>query len=807
MSNNLFDQTDKHDTSEDKREDFDFGEFFFSYFQYWRWFIASIILFVAIGGLVYLSISKKYEVSTSILLKEDKGGAGSTQSALNGLESLGLITTTNNVDNEVAVFSSPNLIRQVVDTLKLYTNYFQKGTFRNTDVYTSSPYEVILDGITSNKLKGGIELNVSYQSKDKVKISGVYTYESEDHSIESGEYKLPCAINLPTGKGRIIVDFRKESPETTLASLDDSYIITIGDIQGTVNNIASVLSVSATSKNSSVLDISMKLGNPRKGVDFLTQLASIYNSNNVYESNEIARNTAHFINERLIDISSELKNIEEKVVSYKQKKGLTDIDTEAKVYIGQAADIESKRVEAETQTKLVQMVDNYINNDANKNKLIPNISINDPGLSLVISDYNNQLLAYERLERSTGENNPTRVRMEATLKNMRQNIQSAVLNVKKAIAINNKDLASQSGLLASRKSSMPDQEYGLAEILRQQQVIQAIYIYLMQTREESNITLAATSDKAQVITDPVAPNLPVSPRRNLILAVFLFLGFAVPVIVIYLKNLLNTTISNRQELEHLADPSVIGEIMRKEEPENLVVKYDSTSPIVELFRTLRNNLQFILADTEKKVIIVTSTIPNEGKSFVSINLAASFALSEKRVLLLGLDIRNPQLAMDMDFKKGKGVTSVLAGDEKWEDLLTKVPGYPNLDILQAGVIPPNPNELLMRKELGDMIGEIRQKYDYIIIDTAPVGVVSDTFLIAKHVDASVYVTRENATPKSAVTYINSLYKEKRLPNHYLVINDVDVIKNSKKYGYRYRYGYGYSYGYGYGPNHSKKKKK
>jgi tyrosine-protein kinase Etk/Wzc len=469
------------------------------------------------------------------------------------------------------------------------------------------------------------------------------------------------------------------------------------------------------------------------------------------------------------------------------------VGAETKVFLEQNADIEKKRVEAETQLKLVQLIEDYVNKIENHNKLIPNLGISDEGLASIIGEYNNMLLSYDRIERSSSQDNPVRTRALASLKNMRQSIQSAILNVKKAMNINKRDLADQANLLTSRKGSIPQQEYGLTEILRQQQVIQAIYIFLMQTREQSNITLAATSAKAKVITDPIIPPLPVSPKRNLILLAFFFIGLILPILVIYIRDLFKVNISSREELEKLADPNVIGEIARNEESEIMVVRRNSTSSIVELFRSLRNNLQFILSEPHKKVILITSTIPNEGKTFVAINLAASFALSDKRVLLIGMDIRNPQLAVDMGFTKGKGLTSFLTGDEKWENLLSHIPEYPNLDILQAGVIPPNPNELLMKPILFELFKELRAKYDIVVIDSAPLGVVSDTLLIAKHADTTVYVTRENVTPKAVVDFINSIYKAKRLSNPYLVINDVNTIDNKKKYGYKYKYGYGYGY--------------
>lgn len=786
---NLSDKMEKKDVYDEQEEGIDIREILLYYSRYWKWFIASVFVFMLLGVIVYLSWQRSYEVSTSVLIKEE-GNKASANSAIGNLEDLGLLSTTNNIDNEIAVFSSPNLIRQTVDSLGLFTSYFQKGLFRQTEVYKQCPYTVELEGVSPHKLKGGIKIEISQTSKGSAFVSGTYQIEKKKYDFPEGEYKLPCAIKIPSDKGRIIIDLRSANEDYPLLPLGDDYIVQVVNTQAEVEAIADQIAVESTSKTSSVLNISLHSGNASKSVDILSQLVKIYNSNNVKESNEIAYNTSRFVNDRLLDISSELKSIENKVVSFKKEQGITDVGAETKVFLEQNADIEKKRVEAETQLKLVQLIEDYINKTENRNKLIPNLGVSDEGLASVIGEYNTMLLSYDRIERSSSEDNPVRTRALASLKNMRQNIQSAILNVKKAMNINKKDLDSQASLLTSRKGSIPQQEYGLTEILRQQQVIQAIYIFLMQTREQSNITLAATSAKAKVITDPIVPPQPVSPKRNIILVAFFFLGLIVPILVIYIRDLFKVNITSREELEKLADLNVIGEVARNKEGEVMVVRRNSTSPIVELFRSIRNNLQFILDEPNKKVILVTSTIPNEGKTFVAINLAASFALSEKKVLLIGMDIRNPQLAVDMGFTKGKGLTSFLTGDEKWENLLSHIPEYPNLDILQAGVIPPNPNELLMKPILFELFKELRIKYDIIVIDSAPLGVVSDTLLIAKQADTTVYVTRENVTPKDVVNFINSIYKAKRLTNPYLVINDVNVVEK-KQYGYKYKYGYGY----------------
>lgn len=789
--------TENQSEKESSETPFDLKEILTLYTRYWKWFVLSTILFVGIGALVYMSISKQFDTNTTIIIKEE--GGKSANSALGNLEALGLLSTTNNVDNEIAMFAAPNLIRQVVDSLNLAVSYHRQGFFRDTEVYNQCPYIVDFEETTPNSLRGSIKLAIhpSEADKDKVNIEGTYQILKQTTELQGGDYQLPCAINLPNEKGRIIVRKREVAPQQQAEfefSANDDYLVTIESMRDVVENIAKQLTVQATTRFSSVLTISVRMGNKQKGEDFLSTLVKCYNRNNVSENAEISLNTTRFVNERLLDISRELKDIEGRVVDYKRQEGITDVGAETKVFLQQNADIEQKRIEAETQLKLIELIDSYVSKSENQNRLIPNIGIEDKGLAGVIAEYNNQLLAYERIERSTSEDNPTRERAVATLKNTRQSIQSAILNLKRAATLNKQELTTRFNNLTAQKRSIPQQEYALTEILRQQQVIQAIYIFLMQTREQSSVTLAATSDKARVISDPISSRFAVSPNRNIILLIFLVLGIVIPMIVIYLKELLRENISGRDELERLSKPDIIGEVVKISNGNKLLIQKNDDSTLSELIRALRNNVQFLANGIDKKVVLITSTVPNEGKSFITENLAISFAQSGKRILLLGMDIRNPQLAKDMQFPSGKGVTTYLSTGEDWKNFITRLPEYPNLDILQAGIIPPNPNELLLSPRVRELFDEARTMYDYILVDSAPVGVISDTFLIANNIDTTVYVTREKTTPRKAITFINKLWSEQRLPGINLVLNGIDATANNSL---------GYGYGYGYGNNKHK----
>lgn len=777
-------------TKIEEAEDINIREIISEYLIHWKWFLFSVCVFIIIGTLVYLQKDRIFDVSTSILIKEGKGSSSSQVGSLGDLESLGLISTTNNIDNEVAVLSSPNLMKQVVDSLNLHTSYYINGFFRDTEIYTNCPYVVTLEDTDPKKLNGKITLKIK-TSNIGVDISGTYEVGNSQVEIPSKTIGLPGNVDLPEGLGKLAIGYRsgyensKDNPD---------YVVEIQNASAVAGGIASRIQINTTTKGSSVLRITLSVLNTTKGIDILNTIVKIYNANNVDENNEIAVNTARFIEDRLITINSELKGVEDKVVSFKTQQGITDLESEAQVFVGQTSSLEQNRIEIETQLKTIELIEGFTRNPQNKAKLIPNLVVNDPGLATLISEYNTSLLAYERLEKSTGESNPTRIKAQESLSNMREGIQLSINNVKNSINVSKRQLDKQLSKVSSKIRSLPTQQRELLEIMRQQQVKQSISLFLMQKLEETNLTMAATSDKAKVITDPLSSSGFVSPNRNTIFLAFFLIGLLIPVIVIFIKGKLQLSITGREELEKLSAVTVVGEIMKKEEDAVVVVGKDKTTPIVELFRTLRNNIKFILDEPDKKVVLVTSTIPGEGKTFVSINLSASFALSDKKVLLIGMDIRNPKLASEMNFRKGAGLSSYLSGSEPdWVSMLSSIQDFPNLSILQAGAIPPNPNELLMKPALSKLLQEAREQFDIIIIDSAPIGVVSDTFLISSLADATVYVTREGVTPKNAVSFINEVYADNKLPEMYLVLNDVEPSKNKGRYG---RYGYGYTYGYG-----------
>lgn len=509
---------------------------------------------------------------------------------------------------------------------------------------------------------------------------------------------------------------------------------------------------------------------------------------NVNIKNEIAYNTAIFINDRLKEISVELGDAEENVVDFKQKNQITDLSTEAQLFVQQTGENEQKLLEVETQLNVISLIERFVQNPANKFSVIPNIGIADLGLAQIINDYNNKLLVSEVQLKGLGEENPTRIRLTDDINNMRSSISNSLKNVKQTYNISKQDLLKQSSSTKSRVLSVPQQERGLIEKVREQRIKENLFLFLMQKREETNLSIASTANKARIIVSPQEDITPIAPKSNIIILSVLILGFLCPIVIIYLINLFKVQIRSRSELEKLSEVPIIGQIGKNEVKDQVVIRSNQSSGIAEMFRSLRNNLNFILKHKVNQTILVTSTASGEGKTFISVNLSMSFALSGKKVLIVGGDIRNPKLRNYVQVSRNKGLSDYLVSDDSWRNYVNDSGLNDNLKVMVAGTIPPNPNELLMEPRLKEFMLQAREEFDFVIFDTAPVGLVSDTYLIDEYVDVTLYIVRENVTPRAAVDFMNMQKSEGKLINMYLVLND-SYLDSS------YRYGYGKEYGY------------
>jgi len=566
------------------------------------------------------------------------------------------------------------------------------------------------------------------------------------------------------------------------------------------------INVEPTSKTTSVAVVSLMNTNIQRGQDFINKLIEMYNRNTNNDKNEVAEKTKEFINERIKIINEELGSTEDKLEAFKRNAGLTNIGSDAQLAVEGNAEYERKRVENGTQINLIRDLTKYISNPLNEYEVLPaNIGLSDNGLTTQIGRYNELIFERKRLLRTSTENNPMIVNLDTSIRAMKANVQAAIDGTLQGLLIVKADLDREAGRFSRRISDAPGQERQYVSIARQQEIKAGLYLMLLQKREENAITLAATANNAKIIDEPMAEGGPVSPKPKMIYMIALVLGVGLPVGIIFLISLTRFKIEGRADVEKLTCVPVVGDIPVADEKQGSIAVFENQNTLMsETFRNIRTNLQFMLSHGQK-VILVTSTVSGEGKSFVSSNLAVSLSLLGKKVVIVGLDIRKPGLNKVFNIpRKERGITQYLSDSEK--DLMEIIQPSDlskNLYILPGGTVPPNPTELLARDGLEKAIEILKTNFDYVILDTAPIGMVTDTLLIGRVADLSVYVCRADYTRKAEYTLINELANNKKLPNLCTVINGLDLQK--KKYGYYYGYGkygkyygYGKRYGYGYG---------
>ena len=565
---------------------------------------------------------------------------------------------------------------------------------------------------------------------------------------------------------------------------------------------AGSLSITPTSKATSVVTVSLKNSNTQRGKDYIDKLLEMYNINANNDKNEVAQRTAEFIDERIDIISKELGSTERDLENFKRSAGITDLTSEAQIALTGNAEYEKKRVENQTQINLVMDLKKYLQGSGYE-VLPANVGLQDAGVAGAIDRYNEMVAERKRLLRTSTESNPAIVNLTTSIRAMRSNIQTTLDATLKGLEITKADLIREASRYSRRISDAPTQERQFVSIARQQEIKSGLYLMLLQKREENAIVLAAIANNAKIIDEAQADSTPISPKRMMIYLAALVFGIGIPVGVIYLIGLTKFKIEGRADVEKLTSLPVVGDIPLADEKTGAIAVFENQNNLMsETFRNVRTNLQFML-ENGKNVILVTSTVSGEGKSFISANLAISLSLLGKKVVIVGLDIRKPGLNKVFNLpKKEYGITQFLTNSTvNLMDLVHHSDINKNLYILPGGTVPPNPTELLARDGLEKAVEILRKNFDYVILDTAPVGMVTDTLLIGRVADLSVYVCRADYTRKTEFTLINELAENNKLPNLCIAINGLDLQK--KKYGYYYGYGkygkyYGYGKHYGYG---------
>jgi capsular exopolysaccharide synthesis family protein len=785
----------------EQESSFDFRTIFTIFILNWQWFALSIFICLC-GALIYLRYkSPVYQLSAKILIKdENKQKGGSSNQMLANMQELGFISNSAGIDNEVEILQSHILSREAIKDLKLYVEYKLEGRIKNRLIYKNQPIIVDIDPASLEQMDETLQpVKLKIIKKgDTYKVTGMaYTKEGTERPFKTSFSSFPATLKTYAG----VLTFRKnpikpvfETQEDYQKFINKDLYVTIYPLSYVAASYVKAMSVEPTSKTTSIALMTLKDKNIERAEDFLNQLAICYNRQANADKNEIAVKTEEFINERLEKINAELDVTESSLESYKKRNNLTQIKLDATENLAQSSQYSIKLSEAKAQIQLLDYLREYIDNPDNKYQIIPsNVGLEDNASTTLINKYNQSVIDRNRLLRSASEIAPQVLTLTETLDQLQSSIRTALSQARHSADIKRMNIENQYSQYQSKISSTPEQERVLTQIGRQQEVKSGLYLMLLQKREENSISLAATADKGKLIDEPIFEGK-VSPKGSIIMLVALVAGFGMPLLIIYLLQLLRYKIEGHADVARLTNLPIIADVAvangSEDSPGGIVVHENQNDQIDEIFRAMRTNIQFMLKG-DQRVIMFTSSTSGEGKTFNAANLSVSFALLGKKVILIGLDIRKPALGKLFRMSdRNMGVTTLLSKDEvTMESIKSQIRPSgvnKNLDLMFAGPVPPNPTELLARENLSQIIEMLKAEYDYIILDTAPVGLVTDTLQIGKLTDVTVIVCRADYTPKAAFGLFNGLAAEKKLPNMCIVLNGVDLSK--KKYGYYYGYG-------------------
>jgi capsular exopolysaccharide synthesis family protein len=760
----------------------------------WFWFLLSVGVCCVLATLYLLWTPKVYTRTATVLIKDDsKGGGGISESA--AFEDLGMFNVKRNVDNEVLVFQSGQLMRSVAMRLHLDISYTIREGLRTTELYTRSPIIVQFFEVEESQ---EFSLEVTPLSETQVILS-----DFSENSSEKFTATLNDTIVTPMGKAMVT---------STLYYTEDCYnvpvTVTKDDLAKVIENYGEELQVSLANKTATLIKLTLRDVSIPRTEDILNTLIAVYNEAAINDKNQIAINTSNFIAERLVIIEHELGNVDADIETFKRENRLTDIQSETGMYLRESSQYSQEELGLENQKALSKYIRDYLTDPSRNAELIPaNTGISDVSIEAQIAEYNTTLLKRNRLVSNSSYRNPVVMDLNNSLGAIKQTIIRAVDNLIVGLDIKIRNLYERDLQNIRRITEVPSQQRQVLSIERQQKIKEELYLYLLNKREENALTQAITESNARIIDPATGSQEPVAPKTSIILLSAFLMGLVIPAGCFWVQNVLNTTVRSRKDVEDATTIPFLGDVPlrekkgkkgKKDEENDVVVRENGRDPISEAFRIIRTNMDFMQVKSDNmQVVMFTSFNPGSGKTFVSLNLATSIALTQKKVILIDLDIRRHRLTQQLQKEENStGIVHYLSGQEEDIQALinTKViNGINNLDFIGAGPTPPNPAELLLSQRLDTLIAELRKKYDYILLDNVPAGVVADAVITNRVADLTIYVMRAGLMDKRLLPELERLYHQKKFKNMSVILNAV----NYKQVNYGYSYRYGYSYGYGY----------
>ena len=755
-----------------------FSKILFHYSPYWPLFLIFIVIAGA-GAWAYLSFTTPlYESTARILIKDEKKGTEASKA----LESLDMLSTKKIIENEMEVIQSRSLLTDVVNELNLYASISQKKRIGSKDLYNTIPLRVRAEN--PDQLLGSKSI--------ALRIDTV----AQKVSLDGTQYPLGSWVNTPYGR----LEFTRT--KNALPASQEDLILTITNPRKVTEGLQKSLLVTSTSKQSTILDLTLKDQVPERSEDILNSLLGAYSRAIITDKNTLAANTLSFVDERLKSVEHDLDSIERKIQTYKASTGAIDVSTQGKLFLENVSNNDQRLGEMNMQMAVLNQVKEYVQSRGANAGMVPStLGVSDPTLGQLVNRLYNLELEYASLKKTTGENSPLLIAVADQISTIKPNILDNVENQRKSLMASLDNLAATNRQYSSALQSFPQQEKELIDINRQQGIKSAIYTFLLQKKEETALSYAATVPDSRTIDKAQSTGLPVSPRKKVVYLGALIAAILAAMGTILAKESLNRKIMFRSEIEKLTRLPIIGEITTENSKDPVVIHEDKRTFIASQFRKLRSSLGYIGVNSTRKRILVTSAISGEGKSFVATNLAISLALTGKKVVLLDFDLNNPSINNKLNIAPAPGITDFLKGEKELEELVLPTDIHPNLFLLPTGPLPKNPSELIMNGVAEEMLNQLDALYDYIVIDTAPVGPVTDAYTLSPFTDATLYVIRHKYTPKVFVERLDEENKIHHLHNAAIVFNGVEprgFVSRS--------YGYGYGYGYIHKDNGSRKTK-
>jgi capsular exopolysaccharide synthesis family protein len=756
------------------------------FFANWKVFAISIIVCLFLVFLFIAFSTPKYYIHAKILVEDDENsGASMLNSSGSMLKDFGgLFNQKSNVDNEADIVQTRDLMSKVVRQLSLNIEYYQGGPLKGFELYKTAPFLVIPVNIEDSV--GKTEFAVTPVSTDKFTL-----YDSKADLKVAGKFGDTLKVE---GVGAFAIQ-KTSYPFNP----EESYSVVINSVDAAIYTYLAWLDVRIPNKQVTTIDLQLQSSIPEKGEDVLNALISAYIKGNLDEKNKIADSTLKFISERLDSVKDELNGVEKTVQYFKQTNNIADLEEQSKLLLDNSSDFYKQLNQVDVQIQVAGSMLKYLKDPANSKRVVPSLLANtDPSFAGLFEKYNALQVQRDALSLSNTENNPVVKNLNGQINNLRTDLINNLTNQFNALQISRDKLVKENSNIRGEINKVPSKERQFLDLSRQQEMKQNLYLYLLQKKEETAISKAANIPTVRMIDSPKSEIEPFSPQKPLLLVAGLFVGTVLPFAFIIAKRSINNKVSSRDDLENGSSIPICGEINHHRGKTNLIVKDNSRSPISEQFRAIRTNLKFIIRNVENPIVLLTSSMSGEGKSFIATNLALTYALSNKKVLLVELDLRKPKISYNLKLNNDTGFSNYVISEINIDSIIQPSGVNDNLFVLGSGPIPPNPAELLLSSKVRLLFEQLRQKFDFIIIDAPPVGLVTDALIASEFSDANLYVVRAKYTFKGQLAIANELMASGKMKQVYFILNDADLDRSRN-------YHYGYGYGYGYYAEDAKKK--